>query len=238
MRRDARRRAGATLWAVAKPRPGRFPKESKRYREARDKLLVAEAKLLRQVERVAALRRELPRGGKVGDYALTELVDGQPRTVALSQLFEEGKDTLFLYSYMYGPKAEHPCPMCTSFLDGLEAQVEHIAQRISVAVVAQSPIERLAAFASGRGWKRLRLVSAAGTSYQADYFGEDAEGRQQPMANVFVRKDGVIRHFWGSELLWSRGKGDPRHIDLLWPLWNVLDLTPGGRGEFYPKLSY
>jgi len=33
--------------------------------------------------------------------------------------------------------------------------------------------------------------------------------------------------------------GDSRHVDMLWPLWNVLDLTPDGRGaDFYPELRY
>jgi predicted dithiol-disulfide oxidoreductase (DUF899 family) len=218
----------------------RFPNESPKYRAARDALLATEAELRDQVERVAAQRRALPLGGRLEqDYAFNEIVGGASRTVKLSALFDPGKDTLFLYSFMYGPDAKQPCPLCTSFLDALDAQVQHIGQRISVAVVAKSPIERINEFASGRGWKRLRLVSAAGTTYQRDYFGENAEGNQWPMANVFVRKDGDVHHFWGSELLYVDTEGDSRHIDLLWPLWNVLDLTPAGRGaDFYPQLSY
>jgi predicted dithiol-disulfide oxidoreductase (DUF899 family) len=31
---------------------------------------------------------------------------------------------------------------------------------------------------------------------------------------------------------------DPRHVDLIWPVWNLLDLTPGGRGtDWYPSLD-
>jgi predicted dithiol-disulfide oxidoreductase (DUF899 family) len=61
-----------------------------------------------------------------------------------------------------------------------------------------------------------------------------------PIMNVFRRTGGEIRHVWASELAWApRDNGqDPRHIDIMWPLWNVLDLTPAGRGEFRPKLSY
>jgi predicted dithiol-disulfide oxidoreductase (DUF899 family) len=61
------------------------------------------------------------------------------------------------------------------------------------------------------------------------------------MANVFVQKDGAIHHAWGSEMLYAESAEgqDTRHIDTLWPLWNVLDLTPGGRGaDFYPKVQY
>jgi predicted dithiol-disulfide oxidoreductase (DUF899 family) len=217
-----------------------FPNESREYRTARDELLAAEAELRGAVERVAAKRRALPVGGLVStDYVFDELADGQPRKVNLSELFSKGKETLFLYSFMYGPKADQPCALCTSFLDALDAQIQHLTQRIDVAVVAKSPIRRIVDFARGRGWNRLRLVSAHGTTYQAEYFGEDAKENQWPMANVFVRRSDGVHHFWGSELLYAKSEGDTRHIDLLWPLWNVLDLTPEGRGaDFYPQVSY
>jgi len=223
--------------STAKPR---FPNESDAYRAARDELLKAEIELRAHVERVAEQRRRLPVGGSVTeDYVFEGQGGGQPQTVRLSELFTPGKDTLFLYSFMYGPKAKQPCPMCTSFLDGLDGQAPHIGQRIAVAVAAASPIGRIVEFAAGRGWKNLRLVSAQANSYQADYFGEDAQGNQWPMANVFVKKPDGVHHFWGSEVLYADTKGETRHIDMLWPLWNVLDLTPGGRGDsFHPQLSY
>src|SRR5262245_32205292 len=218
----------------------RFPNETAAYRAARAELLNAEAELRAHVERVAEQRRKLPIGGKLKeDYAFEELVRGEPRTTKLSELFAQGKEALFLYSFMYGPNMKQPCTMCTSFLDGLNAQAPHISQQIAVAVVAKSPIQRIVDFGKGRSWDNLRLVSAHGTSYQADYFGEDAAGKQLPMANVFVNKPDGIHHFWGSELLYADSGGDERHIDLLWPLWNVLDLTPQGRGaDWYPSLSY
>jgi predicted dithiol-disulfide oxidoreductase (DUF899 family) len=111
---------------------------------------------------------------------------------------------------------------------------------VALAVAAQSPIERILAFAGPRGWRKLRLVSAAGTTYQDDYHGQGADGGQNPILNVFTRTDGEIRHRWASELMFApRDPGqDPRHIDAIWPLWNVLDATPGGRGAFHPKLTY
>jgi len=37
----------------------------------------------------------------------------------------------------------------------------------------------------------------------------------------------------------ARGILDPRHVDPIWPLWNLFDFTPEGRGtNWYPKLSY
>lgn len=219
-----------------------FPNETQDYRKARNKLLEAEAALRTQLEQVAALRRKLPLGGPVKeDYIFDEMgADGAIRQVKLSQLFARGKDSLFIYGYMFGPKAKQPCPLCTSMLDGLDGNAPHITQRVNLAVVARSPIQRIVDLASTRGWRHLRLLSSANNSFQADYHAEDAEGNQWPMANVFVKRGGQVHHFWGSELMFKKyAGGDMRHVDLLWPLWNVFDLTPDGRGEsWYPSLSY
>ena len=213
-----------------------FPNETKQYRAARDKLLQAEIELRKQMEAVAAQRRKLPPGGEVPeDYVF----DGQDGKVKLSELFRTG-DTLVAYSFMYGPKMAQACPMCTSMLDSLNGNAQHIAQRADLVVIAKSPFERITDFARGRGWSKLRLLSSEHSTYNRDYHGEDAEGAQWPMLNVFVR-DNRIRHFYGSELLsapMEKGQ-DPRHVDSIWPLWNLLDLTPEGRGkDWYPKLDY
>lgn len=214
----------------------RYPNETSAYREARQELLEAEADLRERVERVAALRRALPSGGEVPqDYRF----QGAGGPVKLSELFADGKDSLFVYSYMFSPQMKAPCPLCTSFLDSLDAQAPHIEQRISLVVSAKSPYERIVGVAKGRGWRNMRLVSDGESSYHADYLGETPDGSQMPMANVFVRREGKICHWWGSELLFVPTKvGDRRHIDMMWPLWNVLDTTPEGRGDFYPSLTY
>jgi len=221
----------------------RFPGESEQYRQARDELLRAELDLRRRVEEVAALRRRLPRGGTLPqDYAFEEggsdLDDRDTvRTVRLSELFAD-KDVLLLYNFMFGPKMEKPCPMCSSFIDGLNANARHLEQRIALAVVARSPIARIREFARPRGWRRLRLLSSAKNDYNRDYHGEEPDGAQNPMLNVFVRRDGETRHFWASEALF--GPSEPgqnqRHLDMMWSLWNLLDVTPWGRGEWYPGL--
>jgi predicted dithiol-disulfide oxidoreductase (DUF899 family) len=219
-----------------------FPNEPAKYRSARDNLLRAEMDLRVQVERVAALRRKLPMGGEIPqDYTFDEIgPDGATRQVKLSELFGD-KDTLIAYSFMYGPNMKQACPMCTSMLDGLNGNAPHVAQRVALAVIAKSPIARIREFAGERGWSKLRLVSSHGNSYNADYQGETAEGSQMPALNIFVRKDGKIRHFFCTEMLFPPSpKGmNARHVDMIWPLWNVLDFTPGGRGaDWYPKLSY
>jgi predicted dithiol-disulfide oxidoreductase (DUF899 family) len=214
-----------------------FPNETSAYRAARERLLQAELDLRRQIEKVAEQRRALPQGGEVPNDYVFQGKDGQ---VKLSQLFVKG-DTLVAYSFMYGPKMEQACPMCTSILDGLDGNAVHIAQRTNLVVIAKSPLERIVSFAKERGWSQLKLLSSEKNTYNRDYHGEDAEGRQQPMLNVFHRAGGKIRHTWGSELLDAEADPgqNPRPVDLIWPLWNVLDVTPEGRGQdWYPKLKY
>ena len=217
----------------------RFPNESGGYRAARDELLDSEMALRRQVEDVAALRRRLPLGGEVPqDYEFDEVGGG---AVRLSQLFADGKDSLLLYNFMYGPEMKAPCVMCTSMLDALDGEAPHVVQRINLAVVAKSPPQRIEKFARPRGWRNMRLLSSSRNTYNRDYQGETADGDQMPAMNVFVRRYGAILHFWNSELLFAPTDDgqDSRHIDMIWPLWNLFDFTPEGRGEdWYPQLTY
>jgi predicted dithiol-disulfide oxidoreductase (DUF899 family) len=223
--------------------PHRFPNEPDAYRAARDELLAAELDLRRRTEAVAAMRRDLPLGGETPtDYIFEEgpadLADRETvRSVWLGELFD-GADTLVLYSLMFGAEAETPCPMCASFLDGLNGNATQIRQRVAMAVVAKAPIRRIRDLARNRGWHGLRLVSSAGNTYNRDYFGEDESGSQNPMMTVFVRRSGRFHHFWSSELQFLPGDAgqNQRHLDTMWPLWNVLDLGPAGRGDWYPKL--
>jgi predicted dithiol-disulfide oxidoreductase (DUF899 family) len=221
----------------------RFPGETPEYRAARDALTEAETDLTRLVEDVAELRRRLPPGGTVTqDYAFTEgppglAADEPTRTVLLSQLFA-GHDTLLLYSFMYGPQMERPCPMCTSLLDGLDGSAPDVTQRAALAVVAKSPIGRIRDYARERGWANLRLVSSAANSYNRDYHGEDEGGGQVSRLNVFTRRGGQITHFYATEQTTVLEGQDDRHVDLIWPLWNLLDLTPAGRGgDWRPAYS-
>jgi predicted dithiol-disulfide oxidoreductase (DUF899 family) len=224
-----------------------FPGESASYRKARNELLEAEITLRKNLEDVAALRRALPLGGEVPedyvfDEGATDLEDSQTvRKTRLSELFQSGKDTLLVYSFMFGPEMPSACTSCTSILDGLNGTAPHATQRINFAVVAKSPLERIRTFARGRGWRNLRLLSSAGNTYNRDYLGETPEGKQIPSLNVFVRRGGKIHHFYNTELLFApRDAGqDGRHVDLIWPLWNLFDFTPEGRGtDWYPKLTY
>lgn len=225
----------------------RFPGESRRYRRARNELLRAEIELRMHIEKVAALRRRLPLGGALTqDYIFEEgapdLVDRDTvRLVKLSELFRPGKDSLILYNFMYGPNMQQPCPMCTSLLDSLHGSIKHAEQRINFAVVAKSPIQRIRDFARQRGWTKFRILSSEKNTYNSDYHGENADGNQLPALNVFVRRGDKLCHFYNTELFFTPSEPGqhPRHVDLIWPLWNLFDLTPEGRGtDWYPKLSY
>jgi predicted dithiol-disulfide oxidoreductase (DUF899 family) len=209
---------------------------------------------------VAAARRELPPGGPVEvDYVFQGVADGVPTDVRLSELFEPGKDSLLIYSFMFprdpgdltaGPRngetaglqlAEGPCPSCTALLDQLDGAAEHAGQHLNLAVVAKAPLARVLSFARERGWRRLRLLSSAGNSYNADYFAETLDGVQRPMLTVFQRDGHVMRHFWSSELLYAPSDPgqEPRHVGTLEPLWNLFDLTPEGRPtDWAEQFSY
>jgi predicted dithiol-disulfide oxidoreductase (DUF899 family) len=219
-----------------------FPGESKAYRAARDGLLAAEIEMRRAEEQLAALRRKLPLGGKAKeDYVFEEQGPDGPRPVRLSQLFAEGKDSLLIYSFMYGPEMARPCPSCASILDALDGQVVHITQRANFAVVAKSPLPRVLEFAGQRGWRNLRLLTSHGNTYNRDYHGEHAEFGQMPILNVFTRRRGQVHHFWASELLYTPPDPgqEPRHVDMIWPLWKAFDLIPEGRGaDWHPRLDY
>lgn len=223
--------------------PHRFPNESKAYRSARNRLLAAEKKLRENIENVAALRRRLPPGGEVPeDYVFEEVHPGTRAAskVRLSGLFRKGGGTLLLYSLMYGPDWKAPCPLCTSIADGFNGYARHVTPRVDFAVVSKAPPRTLKAWARKRGWKGFRLLSAYGNTYQKDYLAQlGDENDQWPLLNVFVRKSGKIRHFWGSELFYVPGPEgqQTRHVDLIWPMWNLFDLTPEGRGDWLPRLK-
>jgi predicted dithiol-disulfide oxidoreductase (DUF899 family) len=226
---------------LARRKPMHFPNESAAYRAARTALLAEEISLRRNLERVAAQRRALPPGGEVtGDYRF----QGENGPVRFADLFGD-KNSLAVYSYMFGPQRERPCPMCTALLGPLDGNAADIGQRMALAVVARSPIGKLVAFKKERGWRSLRLFQDLNDAYSRDYHGllpdGSPGGSEIPALNVFTRRDGTIRHFWSGEMGGETADPgqDPRGAPDLSPLWNVLDMTPEGRApDWYPKLDY
>jgi len=158
-----------------------------------------------------------------------------------SQRAEGASTTQHADCTMFGPQRERPCPMCTNLLGAWEGNAADIGQRISLVVVARSPIERLIAWKRERGWRNLRHYSDLNDAFSRDYFGLLPDGSEIPAFNVFTRRDGTIRHFWSGEMTGSTADPgqDPRGAPDPAPLWMVLDSTPEGRGgDWYPKLDY
>ena len=153
--------------------------------------------------------------------------EGEGGKATLSDLFGD-KQTLVIYSYMFGPAREQPCPMCTSFMSTWEAKLPDVEQRIAFVFVARSPIARLIAAKKARGWTRHRIYSDTSGDFTRDYVS--AADADAPGYTVFTRRDGSIRHFWSGEMGPSTADPgqDPRGAPDIDPLWTILDTTPEG----------
>jgi predicted dithiol-disulfide oxidoreductase (DUF899 family) len=212
-----------------------YPNESAEYRAARNALLADEIELRRHIERVADQRRALPPGGRlVNDF---EFISESGPT-SLPSLFGE-KDTLMVYSMMYGPQRKAPCPSCTSFLSAWNGIAVNLRERVAIAVTARSPIERLLEYKRQRGFVNLPFASDLSGEYTRTYVNPD--DADVPGFSVFTRRDGVVRHFYSGEMSGTMADPgqDPRGAPDLDPLWLMLDLAPEGRGnDWYPKLEY
>jgi predicted dithiol-disulfide oxidoreductase (DUF899 family) len=220
---------------LARKNKAHFPNESPEYRQARNALLSEEIELRRYIERVAALRRTLPLGGRIPEDYTFEGHDGMVR---LSQLFGD-KDTLVVYSMMFGPQRERACPMCTAMLTSWDGTARNLRERVALAVTARSPIDRLLDFKKERGWQNLQIYSDSKGDYTRAYVS--ADDGDVPGLSVFTRRDGTLRHFWSGEMSGEMADAgqDPRGAPDVDPLWTILDLTPAGRGAaWYPKLEY
>lgn len=214
-----------------------FPNESGEYREARTKLLAAEIELRRHIQRVAQMRRALPPGPEAKDYRFINAIGKERRFVDLFG----GHDTLVAYYWMYGPERERPCPMCTSFVGSLDIPAPDIEQRVGLAIISRSPVSRQLQFARERGWRNLTFYQTMGEDYARDCRALQGDGSEWANLAVWTRQGDKVRLFWTAE-------GGPETTDPGFdphlapdptPLWNILDMTPGGRpSTWYPKLEY
>jgi predicted dithiol-disulfide oxidoreductase (DUF899 family) len=222
----------------------RLTNESAEYVERREELRLAEIELMRQRERVAAMRRGLPPGAIVQDYLFQEgpsdldAGDAPIRTVRLSELFSGADRSLIVYHFMYGKRQTDPCPMCTMWIDGYNGVARHLAQNVDFAIVAAADPHALREHARNRGWRNLRLLSSGINTFKFDLRSEDEEGRQDSTISVFTRDpNGTVRHSYSAHP-WMAEDVKERGIDLLTPVYNLLDLTVQGRGDWYAQLAY
>jgi predicted dithiol-disulfide oxidoreductase (DUF899 family) len=204
----------------------RYPNESREYRAARDSLLKDEQELVDKVKSVAAQRRKLPAGGQLKeDYVFQWANDGKVgKPVRFSELFGD-KDSLLLYSWMFGPNWDHPCTSCTSLMDGFDRAWYSVAKDAAFVGIAKAPAEKINAWAKQRGWSQIPLVSGYDSPFQADYKCQgESDDMQLPVMHVFRKQGGKILHFWATET-------QENHVDTVWVYWNLMDFTPEGRPD-------
>src|SRR5215207_3870423 len=204
----------------------RYPNESAEYRKAREALHKDEQDLIDKVKALAQKRRMLPPGGRLKqDYVFQWASEGKVgQRVRFSELFGD-KPTLLLYSWMFGPSWDKPCPSCTSLMDGFDRTWYSVAQDAAFAAIAKAPVERISAWTRERGWSQIPLLSGFESPFQADYRCQgESDDMQWPVMHVFTKRDEQIVHFWGTETMMN-------HVDTVWPYWNLFDFTPEGRPD-------
>jgi predicted dithiol-disulfide oxidoreductase (DUF899 family) len=222
----------------------RLTNETADYLARREELRLAEVDLMKQQERVAELRRALPEGEPVKDYVFREgpvdldAGDDPVREVKLSELFSGPDRPLVVYQFMYGKLQTTACPMCTLWIDGWNGVARHISQNVDFVIAAAADPATLRAHARQRGWRNLRLLSAGDNTFKYDFGSEDAEGNQDSTISVFTGDaNGRVRHFYTATPRMAEDISQ-RGLDLLCPVWGILDLTPQGRDDWYPELTY
>ena len=208
----------------------RYPNETKAYRDAREALLKDEQELIDKKKALAEKRRKLPLGGALKeDYVFQWASDGNAGKklgdrVKFSELFGN-KSSLLLYSWMFGPAWDKPCPSCTSLMDGFDRTWYSVSQDVAFAAIAKAPHEKIDARAKQRGWLQIPLLSGYGSPFQADYKCQgESDDMQLPVMLAFKKHDGKIFHFWSTETM-------NNHVDTVWPYWNLFDFTPEGRPD-------
>ena len=188
-------------------------------------------------ERVAEARRRLPQGPEVKDYEFLE-GDSPTRAVRLSQLFTGPDRSLVIYHFMYGKRQATPCPMCTLWIDGNNGVAHHIAQNVDFAIVAAAdrrptrarPPARLEQSAPAQRWPGQHVQVRSRQRRPQRKSGLDDLG-------LHAGSDGTVRHFYSAHPRMA-SEIKERGIDLMTPIYNLLDLTPQGRGNWDASLDY
>lgn len=207
---------------------------SEEWRQARLTLLRHEKELLIRQDEVAEMRRGLPHLEVKSEYRF-EAAQGER---SLSDLFEGAKQ-LVVYHFMMGPDWEVGCPSCSFWADNFNGTLQHLRDRDTQFVaIARAPMAHIEAYKKRMGWS-FPWYSSLGSDFNRDFGVLFAEGEPQsdgynyaPVGpgpeerhglSVFTKgKNGTVFHTYST---YARG------AEVINGAYNVLDLTPQGRGE-------
>ena len=124
---------------------------------AREELLAEEKELTRRNDELTQKRQDLPWVPVEKDYAF-ETEDGEK---SLADLFD-GRSQLLIYHFMFGPKYEAGCTVCSSIADTIAPQVPHLAARDTTMILcSRAPLDRLQDYRKRMGWE-IEWVSTDG----------------------------------------------------------------------------
>ncbi len=190
-------------------------------------LLAAEKAHQRERDALSAKRRELPWVRVDREYTF-DTVDGE-RT--LRDLFD-GRSQLIVAHFMYGPDWDAGCPSCSFWADSVSGTIAHLNHRdTSYVNVSNASLDTLLAYRERMGWD-IPWVSAAGTTFQADfgvagadtynYVAQDQPNPELPGISTFVLEDGEAFHTYSA---YARG------LEPYNSTYALLDMTAKGRQE-------
>lgn len=197
----------------------------------RKKLLALEKEFDRERDRLTAVRMALPMVKVDTNYEF-EAAQG---TRTLADLFD-GRRQLIVYHLMYEPTRNAACKHCSCVMDNLVGSLVHLSARdTSFAAISRAPIEKLESFKKRMGWSfvwvssfrndfnydfQITLDPIRGqTTYNYRQF--DFQG-EMPGLSVFLREREGIFHTYSTYF---------RGLDMLLPMYHLLDRTPLGRQE-------
>jgi predicted dithiol-disulfide oxidoreductase (DUF899 family) len=222
------------------------------WRAARLALLASEKDMTRRRDALAAERRRLPMVRVDAPYVF----DGPRGAASLLELFD-GRRQLVVYHFMFDPDEPPPgksapwsegCHGCSFFADGLGHLAHLHARETTLVLVSRAPLAKIRPFQQRMGWT-VPWYSSGRCEFNRDFHvtvdpergsrewnyrdvGElEAAGelpsaprgtRELPGLSVFLRDGDAVHHTYST---YARG------LDPLIVTYQLLDLTPLGRGE-------
>ena len=209
---------------------------------ARQRLLIEEKRLTRDLDKVRALRRELPWVKVDKRYAF----DGPDGRETLADLFA-GRSQLIVRHFMFGPGWQEGCVGCSFASDHVDGTLAHLEHHdVTYVAISRAPLAEIEAFKKRMDW-RFKWVSSFGNDFNYDYHvsftpDELAQGKgeynfehgdlrfpveEMSGLSVFVRDpSGEVFHTYS-----CYARGDEGGLTTYF----YLDLTPKGRNETGPN---